>query len=202
MRYQSPAFTKLQNSVTPTKMQDMLNTMSMYKIYTTLGISDKLLEKYISHYNLSATKSFKTIHDLSKLETSKIIDLWTKTNTSKRAICKEFDIGSKTLNRLIKEQGIENRNKAQIDKDWLQYQKIVLKLTAVIKRHHKLQTVKGFDWDHKFSVRDGYFNKVSPNIIASIENLELIPLKENRSNGEMSSISLSELLELVCHSSP
>ena len=57
----SPAFTKLSNSITPAQMQDMLNTMSLYKIYTTLGASDKLLMKYIKLYNLSFKKAFKTI---------------------------------------------------------------------------------------------------------------------------------------------
>lgn len=202
MRAQSPAFKKLQNSITPVQMQDMLDTMSMYKIYKTLGISDKLLEKYISHYNLSSSKAFRTIHDLTASEISKILELWTKTNTTKRAIFEKFNIGPKTFNRLIKERGVSDRDKSQVDKEWLKYQKIVFKLTAVVKRHYKLESVKGFDWDHKFSIRDGYLYKVNPSIIASVENLELIPLSENRSNGKMSSISLTELLKLVCHSSP
>ena len=200
--YKSSAFKKLQNSITPNQMQDMLNSMSKYKIYTSLGTNDSLLKKYILYYNLSSENAFRTINDLTELEISQIIDLWIKTNTIKRLILEKFNIGPTTLNRLIKDYGLQNREKSQVDKEWLQYQKIALRLTSVVKRHYGLKSKEGFDWDHKFSVREGYLNKVSPNIIASMENLELIPLSENRSNGSTSSISLSELLKLVHHSSP
>jgi len=42
-------------------------------------------------------------------------------------------------------------------------------------------------------VYEGYHQNVSPYLIASKENLELILLSENRSNGRECSISLDEL---------
>lgn len=203
----SPAFKKLLESVSPTEMQQMLDTMSLYKIYKTLKISDKLLIKYLIHHNLNFKKSFRTINDLSKDEKNQIIKLWTTTNITKKDLFKKFSIGKPTLKKILKENSIDeyslNRNSSQIDKDWLNYQKLVLRLTMVVKRYYNLTTPIGFDWDHKLSIKDGYIQKIHPNLIASRENLELIPSSSNRSNGEISSITKEKLLSLCnIYSSP
>lgn len=201
--YFSPAFKKLSESITPIKLQEMLDTMSLYKIYTTLGVSDKLLIKYITHHNLSFNKAFRTIHDLSSDEKDQIINDWVSTPITKRELLAKFSIGSTTLNRLLKEHNVLNREQSQIDPDWQKYQKLVIRLTLVVKRFYKLKTPNGFDWDHKLSIREGYCQHIHPNIIASIENLELIPLSSNRSNGGISSITRQELLSRCgIHSSP
>jgi hypothetical protein len=196
MRYNSPAFIQLQDQYTPEQIQDMLNSMSLYKTYITIGVSDKLLLKYINHYNLSYNKSYKKITDITDSEVHKILNEWTTSGIAKRELLKKYNIGSCVLNKILKKHNVANKEKSQIDTEWFKYQKLVIKLTSVIKRHYKLKTPIGFDWDHKFTIRDGYLQNIHPNIIASIENLELIPSNENRSNGEISSITKEQLFKL------
>jgi hypothetical protein len=74
-------------------------------------------------------------------------------------------------------------------------------LTNVVIRHYKLKTTIGYEWDHKFSVCEGFYQNIHPAIIASLENLELIPAADNRSNGRDCSISRDELINSVCYQS-
>ena len=50
--------------------------------------------------------------------------------------------------------------------------------------------------DHKFSIIEGYKNKVSPELIGSIHNLEMLPHIENINKRDKCSITLDELIEL------
>lgn len=53
----------------------------------------------------------------------------------------------------------------------------------------------GYHLDHCHSIIFGFINKVPPEIIASIHNLEIIPESENLKKGSKCSISTVELLE-------
>lgn len=193
----SPAYKKLTESITPDELQLMLDSMSLYKIYTKLKISDKLLLKYIANNNLKFKNAYRTIYNISEYEQQRIIFDWTTTNISKRELFSKFQIGTNTLNKILKNNGILDRKSKQVDKEWLDYHKLVLKLTNVIVRHYKLKSPdKNFDLDHKVSIRDGYLQKIPAALIASIENLEFIPASINRSNGDKSSISKEELYKL------
>jgi len=190
----SKAFIELENKITSTELQELLDNNSLYYTYNLLKISDQLLIKYIKHYNLTYKKAFRTIYDLSDVEKEQIITLWTTTTIPKRDIAKKYSIGPKTINRLFKETGLSQRRESAIDPKWIEYQKLVLRLTQVVIRFYNLQSKPGYEWDHKFSVYAGYKNNIHPNIIASRENLELIPSSENRANGEECSISLNDLM--------
>lgn len=49
--------------------------------------------------------------------------------------------------------------------------------------------------DHKYSILHGYKNKISPLVIGHLQNLEMIPWKDNVSKHTNSSISVEQLLE-------
>jgi len=189
----SPAFKRLSESITPTELQSMLDTLSLYKIYTTLKISDKLLMKYVGIHNLEYKKAFKTIHDISVNEKKEIINEWATTNITKRALIKKFLISPNTLNKILKNI---NKEELIIDNEWLDYHKLVLKLTNVTRRHYKLKPKKRFDLDHMISIKSGYLQKIPPGLIASKENLEFIQTSINRSNGIEDSISKEKLYQL------
>jgi hypothetical protein len=199
---QSSAFIKLDSKVTPDYVQELLDNGSLYSAYTVLEVSDKLLLRYIEQYNLTYTKAFRTVRDLTEIEKNNIVYDWCNTNLTKRDIAKKYKLGSKALNRFINQNKLQSRDKVQSDPKLLQYQKLVRRLTAVVIRHYNLKTVPGFDWDHKFSVYEGFKQNIHPNIIASRDNLELILISENRSNGRKCSITRDELLNSVCYSSP
>lgn len=54
----------------------------------------------------------------------------------------------------------------------------------------------GYHLDHKYSITEGFKNKVPPKIIGSIHNLTFIDHKENCSKGTKCSITLEKLYEL------
>lgn len=54
----------------------------------------------------------------------------------------------------------------------------------------------GYHLDHKYSITEGFKNKILPKIIGSMRNLEFIPCQENVKKGTRCSISLEELLNV------
>jgi hypothetical protein len=54
----------------------------------------------------------------------------------------------------------------------------------------------GFHLDHKYSITEGFKNKVPPKVIGSIDNLEFICYTENLSKGTKCSITLEKLYGL------
>ena len=53
-----------------------------------------------------------------------------------------------------------------------------------------------FHLDHKYSITEGFKNKVPPKVIGSIDNLEFICYTDNLSKGTKCSITLEKLNEL------
>ena len=197
----SPAFKRLENSTTPEQVQNLLNANSLYKVYKLLKVSDVVLLRYINQHHLTFDKAFRTLKDLTNEQTAQLINDWKTTSLTKRHLCTKYNIGPKTLNRLLKIQSVEDRKKIQINPEFIAYQKLVRSLTNVVIRHYKLKTTIGYEWDHKFSVCEGFYQNIHPSIIASRENLELISAADNRSNGRDCSISQYELINSVCYQS-
>jgi len=80
------------------------------------------------------------------------------------------------------------------------YRRRVRYLTnKTIKTNHELFSNRGktFHVDHKVSVLYGYKNKIPPNIIANINNLELKHFVDNIRKGFKNSISIDELYQLI-----
>lgn len=194
----SIAYKRLQESITPDQVQNLLNNNSLYKVYIQLGVSEPLLLRYINDYGLSFKKAFKTLSDFSEVEKNQMLLDWTSTNMSKKELRKKYSIGPKALNRFLRDNNVNDRKVASVNLQFLEYQKLVRKLTNVVIRHYNLTTQPGYDWDHKFSVFEGFYQNIHPSIIASRENLELIPSTSNRSNGRSCSITRDALIKQVC----
>ena len=195
----SPAFTRLQDSVTPEQVQNLLDNNSLYKVYTSLKVSEPVLLRYITKYNLNFDKAFRTLRDLPNDVKDQILTDWKTTHLTKRQIRDTYNIGPKALNRFLKINNVEDRSKVQINPEFIAYQKLVRSLTQVVIRHHQLKATPGHEWDHKFSVYEGFHQNIHPAIIASRENLELISAANNRSNGRECSITRDELINSVCY---
>jgi len=69
-----------------------------------------------------------------------------------------------------------------------------------LENHDKRGKV-GFHLDHKYSITEGFKNKVPPKVIGSIDNLEFICYTDNLSKGTKCSITLEKLygLQQSCH---
>jgi hypothetical protein len=171
----------------------------LYKVYTSLKISEPLLLRYISNHKLTFDKAFRTLRDLPDGVKDQILTDWKTTHLTKRELRDKYNIGPKALNRFLKINNVEDREKVQINPEFIAYQKLVRSLTYVVIRHYKLKATPGCEWDHKFSVYAGFHQNIHPSIIASRENLELIPAANNRSNGRECSITRDELINSICY---
>lgn len=62
--------------------------------------------------------------------------------------------------------------------------------------NHEKRSLLGYHLDHKYSITEGFKNKVPPKVIGSIYNLEFIPYNVNTSKATKCSITLEELYVL------
>lgn len=62
---------------------------------------------------------------------------------------------------------------------------------------NKRDNLKGVSKDHKYSVMDGFRNKIDPNIISHPANCQLLLFSDNSIKKDNSSISLDELLNKI-----
>lgn len=90
--------------------------------------------------------------------------------------------------------------------DWQLYHYLVKRYTSrqdisnlpnYEKRGRAGKDSDSFHLDHRYSIFDGFNNKVPPEIIANIKNLEFIPWDANVKKNHRSSITLNNLYELV-----
>lgn len=75
------------------------------------------------------------------------------------------------------------------------YRKAVDFLTFITKREFGLEGKPNEALDHMYSCYGGWYNKISPYIIASIYNLRFIDYKENCSKGQFCVIEKEQLLK-------
>lgn len=99
------------------------------------------------------------------------------------------------------------RNKYGIDNlnDYYEYKKFVVSLTEKTYRKYKNiinplnlkrgKNINDYHLDHKFSILQGYKENISPYIISSCVNLEMLTCKQNESKQDKCSISKEMLLE-------
>lgn len=81
---------------------------------------------------------------------------------------------------------------------YIKYHKLVMKYTRRNSKFVENIELRGKEYhlDHKFSICEGFKQNVSPEIIGSKYNLEIIPRRENCFKQEKCSIELEELLKL------
>jgi hypothetical protein len=54
-----------------------------------------------------------------------------------------------------------------------------------------------YQLDHRFSIVQGFLQKVNPDVIGNIYNLQMLPSRENNSKGSNCSITLEQLISAV-----
>ena len=86
--------------------------------------------------------------------------------------------------------------------NWELYREQVLNYTYISWKNYKdvinpngFKRGKDYELDHKFSITEGFKQKVNPSIIGHFSNLELISKDQNRSKRIKCSITLEELLK-------
>jgi hypothetical protein len=92
--------------------------------------------------------------------------------------------------------------------EWEKYKQLVwsytrkndLSLLENFNKRGRIEIVGSYSLDHKYSVSEGFRNKVSPKIMGSIHNLEFIESINNDSKKRKCSITKEKLLELYGNS--
>lgn len=60
-------------------------------------------------------------------------------------------------------------------------------------KNYDKRSLTGWHLDHKYSIAEGFKNDVPPQLLGQLQNLQMLPSKENCSKGTDCSISLEEL---------
>ena len=133
---------------------------------------------------------------------------------SKKAIKQRVErakLGAQALNEyrsILKEQELADFNKQfnlnesleSYKELWDEYYNLVWYYTK--KDLNEIQNIEfrgikhGYSLDHKYSIKQGFLDGISPEIIGSNHNLEIITIAENSSKGAKCSITKEELLNL------
>jgi hypothetical protein len=86
--------------------------------------------------------------------------------------------------------------------EFYRYKAVVTYLTEKLRNKLTIGYVTGlagiegaYHIDHKYSILNGYKNKISPLVIGHLQNLEMIPWKENVSKHAKCSVSIEKLLQ-------
>jgi hypothetical protein len=86
--------------------------------------------------------------------------------------------------------------------DYKYYKREVYNLTQIsykkfINMINPLNYKRNFNWqlDHKYSVSQGFIDKIEPKIISSPYNLQMLTMKQNYSKNYKCSITKEDLLE-------
>lgn len=192
-------YEKLNRLFSPDFIREQLKFRSVYNLSLELKVAHGTLIKYMLNNNIPYVKSVKRVKDISyNIKESVIFDF--SNQVSKKDICKRYNISSKHINTILKEfklPTLQNKIEKYIDPSFLMYSKLARRLTTVVKNTYKLETPLGYHWDHKISIIDGYKNNIPVYLIASRENLELVPAFDNLSKGTNSSISKEDLYKLL-----
>lgn len=167
-------------------------------------------EKKIAKENKS--EAVKLVHknrsDLDKIELNNKISIAVKTSKlAKEQRIRRAKLGAQALKEYRKTLTLEELNEfnkryskagiSDLDKAGFKvYYKLVwyfTNLNTKLVENIEKRSIY-FHLDHKYSIKSGFLEKISPEILGSSINLEIIPYSENCSKGSKCSITKEELL--------
>lgn len=140
------------------------------EISNELGLNKSYIDKYLSYTNYRRNKSLATsLSMIKKYHNISYNEYLSKLSEYKKYKNKVISITKKqNINTLI------NFNKRGV--------------SGIAGAYHL---------DHKFSILEGFKNKISPEIIGNIVNLEFIPWEENLKKKNKCSITITQLLKQI-----
>lgn len=172
----------------------LLLSKSLYHACISTGYSEVILRRYAQEYNITFKKAFTTIRDVTADDIERIRNLYKENLYTNKEIEEMFSIGKATLKKITKD--IEKEPDI-VNKEFEEYKKVVRRLTTVMKNLYNINPAPRFHVDHKISVYDGFKLGIPCYLIASKENLEIIPSLDNLKKGSSSSITKDELYSLL-----
>ena len=139
-------------------------------------VKEKIKNTCIEKYGVANVFSLKSTHDKIRLDHENS-GIWIPLSE-----LSEFQIYRKNV------ESITNSN---IKK----YSKKYLKKSILLENNNTKDWSEKYSVDHIYSVSDGFKNKISPEIIGSIVNIQIILFIENSAKNKKSHMSLNKLIE-------
>lgn len=171
-----------------------LNSVKEKKGQTIL--SEQYISEYVKKYGYELIKKdyLNNKHTILTLKCPSGHKFYMKWESFKRGNrCQECYYES-----LRRKWGIEDIEK------YYEYRKLVTSLTNITYRKYKKiinpnnykRSHTDYQLDHKFSILQGFKNNISPEIISSYVNLEMLTAYENKSKQDKCSITKEQLMEM------
>lgn len=106
------------------------------------------------------------------------------------------EIKNKAITNSRKNKDANFHAKRSVFKEEMSFKEYGKKARAIAYYHYGRKVDEGYSIDHKYSVYDGYKNKVPLSIISKPTNLRLLTVKENATKNKNSIITLDELYKI------
>lgn len=174
---------------------------SVNAIHKATGIPFAFLTKRIDEQGITFDrKRWVRLEQIPEDIKQGVIDLYHQAYTTDE-ILEASGITEHMFRRILKSCNVAQRFPSRVPNDqypeFLEYTKKVRRLTRLTLEYLALADPRaGFHWNHKVSVVDGFLCGVPIDVMAGVENLELVTAIENLMQGFRSKISVDELFEL------
>jgi hypothetical protein len=174
---------------------------SVHAVHKKYDIPSIFLNRLCEEQNLTHKLKYKRISKIGDGIKNAAINFYLSGN-SFGEIYQMLNISERNLSNILKEKGIspEHRTKSMMPfyNALFEYTKKARRLSLVFRNNYNVPpTPPNMHWNHKFSIYDGFKNKVPLEIIASMANQELIAASENLKQGANSKITLNELRQAI-----
>ena len=183
---------------------------------TEAKIQKQKIKAGITHYISKLTKEEKQniygwVNKLSPAEKQNYMSnimfktgmyIWRKNATSSQL----KEMVNKRRNTILRNRGLEGGleyfNDFLMD-EYKYYKREVYRMTE--NTYNKYSNIinssnqpRSFGWqlDHKYSVSQGFIDKIKPEIISSVYNLQMLPIRQNNTKNYKCSITKEELIKL------
>lgn len=174
-------------SLTAEKIMEKINEgMFIYEVAEFFGVNRKSITKRLKKAGI----------DLSQLESHQKLMAENNSRTSREMWMDKESPHYKNHMERLKEINKKRTEKAQLRyetahlKSYEEYKKACAR---IVDHHYGKVRPDGMEYDHKYSIRDGYINGVPAPILSHPFNLRLITAWENNSKGNDSIITLEKL---------
>jgi len=188
----SRRFNRLSEMWPMDKLKPLLRKSLNHAVVTT-GYDDGTLLEYIAKCGETYEPKFISYKNITEEIKIAMIRDYVINDIPKRTISENYNVSSSNLNRIFKENEIQVKSLMRDNAEYLDYQKLARSLTAVMLRHYNIESKPGFHIDHIISIRDGFEMKIPVQIIASFENIQILPTLDNLKKGKASWQTKDEL---------
>ena len=188
-----------ENNIDLELVRDMAKDGQINPIAKALNTNYLRVEKILKLYNIPFEMRVPIVKAMSGEEVDNVLYL-RMNGWNAKEIMRHLNLSKYTIREIFKRNdanliGLSSPIVEELRPAFTDFSKRVRRLSDHILKANGLERKEGFHWNHRYSVLDGFRNKVPVEMIASKVNLELITAKENLGLKWKSKITYEELKE-------